>query len=280
MSKEYCLYIHTCPNGKVYIGITSKRPKDRWAGGCGYKTQLFGKAIKKYGWENIKHEVLYENLTKEEARVLEIWMIDKYNSKNPKYGYNQTIGGDGACGHFVTDAQRKKLSEHALKVWSNPQTREHLVAHLREISKKNIGRKMSPSAIQKTTEALSIKVDQYTKDGQFVQTHNSLMKAAKSVGKDSNSAIVACCKGKRKSYLGFIWKYNGEPLTSEHLAWANFHDYYNKKAITAYDLDGNLIETFESIHDAGRKYGISYKSIHHACNSKSHILQGYIWKYS
>lgn len=26
----YCVYKHTSPNGKVYIGITKKKPNDRW----------------------------------------------------------------------------------------------------------------------------------------------------------------------------------------------------------------------------------------------------------
>jgi len=52
----------------VYIGITCKNPLDRWASGFGYEHQVyFFRAIVKYGWINMKHEVLYEVLTKEEA---------------------------------------------------------------------------------------------------------------------------------------------------------------------------------------------------------------------
>lgn len=32
----YCVYKHTTPNGKVYIGITSKNPLKRWNNGIGY----------------------------------------------------------------------------------------------------------------------------------------------------------------------------------------------------------------------------------------------------
>lgn len=35
--KKYFLYKHTFPNGKVYIGITSRvNPERRWLGGRGY----------------------------------------------------------------------------------------------------------------------------------------------------------------------------------------------------------------------------------------------------
>ena len=40
MQNNFCVYKHTCPNGKVYIGITGKKPKHRWGkDGSGYKKQ-------------------------------------------------------------------------------------------------------------------------------------------------------------------------------------------------------------------------------------------------
>lgn len=94
--KKYSVYMHTCPNGKVYIGITSINPLKRWKNGQGYyKNDHFFKAIKNYGWDNIKHEILFVNLTEEEACQKEIELIASYNSNNPNYGYNNTIGGKG-----------------------------------------------------------------------------------------------------------------------------------------------------------------------------------------
>ena len=37
MQNNFCVYKHTCPNGKVYIGITCQNPIKRWKGGSGYK---------------------------------------------------------------------------------------------------------------------------------------------------------------------------------------------------------------------------------------------------
>lgn len=57
--KRWILYRHTSPSGKVYIGITSKSVNKRWNGGRGYKTCIyFYNAILKYGWDNIKHELM------------------------------------------------------------------------------------------------------------------------------------------------------------------------------------------------------------------------------
>jgi predicted GIY-YIG superfamily endonuclease len=35
--KKFVLYKHTCPNGKVYIGITCQKPQIRWNYGKGYQ---------------------------------------------------------------------------------------------------------------------------------------------------------------------------------------------------------------------------------------------------
>lgn len=95
MGKDYCVYRHTSPSGKVYIGITCRNPLYRWNGGKGYsENRIFFDAIIKYGWDNFKHEILYDSLTKEEAEKTEIELIEKHKSNQIEYGYNHSIGGD------------------------------------------------------------------------------------------------------------------------------------------------------------------------------------------
>lgn len=50
--KSYTVYRHTSPSGKVYIGITCRKPEYRWNHGKGYKEidqPVLYRAIKKYG---------------------------------------------------------------------------------------------------------------------------------------------------------------------------------------------------------------------------------------
>lgn len=90
----YIVYMHTCPNGKTYVGITQQEAKRRWNNGRGYiGNEYFTRAIKKYGWANIKHEILFENLTKQEAAEKEIELIAMNKSDDRRYGYNQNKGG-------------------------------------------------------------------------------------------------------------------------------------------------------------------------------------------
>ena len=93
--RNFIVYKHTSPSGKIYIGITCKKPKVRWNNGNGYKHNgHFYRAIKLYGWDNILHEVLFENLNKEEAILTEKFYIALYDSTDPLKGYNITYGGD------------------------------------------------------------------------------------------------------------------------------------------------------------------------------------------
>ena len=67
--KTYTIYYHTFPNKKMYFGQTCQKLEDRWGkDGKGYIQQpIMWNAIQKYGWDNIKHEILVENLTDEEV---------------------------------------------------------------------------------------------------------------------------------------------------------------------------------------------------------------------
>lgn len=118
MSDCYSVYVHIFPNGKKYFGITSNKPKKRWNYGVGYRDQpVIYHAIKKYGWNNIKHIILYENLTKGQACEKEKKLIKKFNTTNRKNGYNVSFGGeDGCAGLKRTEQQRKIIKEKCTEV--------------------------------------------------------------------------------------------------------------------------------------------------------------------
>ena len=94
MKKLYIVYVHITPDGMYYYGVTNNI-KNRWKGnGIGYKETSLQPYIEKYGWENIQHKVLFENLPKEDALKIEDSLIvsgwekgnciNKYRSGNIK----------------------------------------------------------------------------------------------------------------------------------------------------------------------------------------------------
>ena len=81
------IYIHRFPNGKKYVGVC-QCCKDRWQNGNGY---AFNKEmyddIKKYGWENIKHDILLEINDSDLAYKIERILIDELELVEK--GYNR-----------------------------------------------------------------------------------------------------------------------------------------------------------------------------------------------
>lgn len=75
-------------------------------------------AILKYGWENIEHNILFENLTQEEAQEKEKELIAQYKTNIRRYGddfgYNLTDGGEGTLGHFVPESLKQKSKDRLL----------------------------------------------------------------------------------------------------------------------------------------------------------------------
>lgn len=92
MSKEYVVYKHTCPHGKSYIGITSDYEKRCYTHQTTSECKAFYDAIMFFGWDNIKHEILMQGLSKEEAVIQEELLINEYNSLYPN-GYNLRLKG-------------------------------------------------------------------------------------------------------------------------------------------------------------------------------------------
>ena len=92
---RYTVYKLTDPEGKIYIGCTGQTVERRWHGGAGYRGSVFyDEAIQRYGWQNIKKEILCEKLTKVGGEKLEEWFVNYYDSMNPDKGYNRMTGGN------------------------------------------------------------------------------------------------------------------------------------------------------------------------------------------
>lgn len=128
--ENWKVYMHKSPSGKVYIGITKRDLKTRWVNGEGYKTcPIFYNAIKKYGWENIEHKLLFENLNNISAKLIEIDLI--YYYKSIDMSYNLTDGGQGQLGihkygkenpfygHSQSEDTKRKISNAQVGVNNN-----------------------------------------------------------------------------------------------------------------------------------------------------------------
>lgn len=230
--RNYCVYKHTSPYGKVYIGMTCQEPIKRWKYGWGYKNNHhFDSAIQKYGWDNFEHEILFTDLTVDEASIKEQELVKKYQSNNPKFGYNISSGGYGGReGVLQNDEAKRKVSEankgrfvgvknyfYNVRKYKeeNPFYGKHHSEETKEkLSNIHKGKKMSDDFKRKISKAMTgknnpraKKVSQYDLDMNLIQTWDYLRLAANTLG-ITEKDIRNCCKGNRESYKGYIWKYD------------------------------------------------------------------------
>ena len=166
------VYKHTFPNGKVYIGMTKQNVYKRWFRGKGYRhNKKMLEAVKIFGWDNIKHEILFEYKTEKEALKKETELIIYYKSNNDEYGYNICTCAN-RTGVKISEESRLKISES--KKGSIPVNRKP--------------------------------VEQLDKEGNLVNKYNSVMEASKKTGIDFR-LISAVCLEKRKTTGGYIWRF-------------------------------------------------------------------------
>lgn len=256
MEQLYCVYKHTAPNGKVYVGQTKTGVKDRWKAGKGYTCHRHGwfwKAIEKYGWSNIKHEILVDDLNKKYADYYEKYFIDLYQSTDKRYGYNCQTGG--SRDYKYSEESKKKISDSLKKLYA-----------------------IAPPDINKARAVLQEKqgrrIVQYDLDGNRLAEYKSALDAFSQTGV-SNKKINACV-GRRVKRAGlFMWRY------AEN-APEKIPPYEVKNPCNQYDIDGNFIKHWDDVKDADTYYAFGKKKgvlVQHCCEGKYKTAYKYQWRY-
>lgn len=215
------VYMHTCiVNQKSYIGVTNKTMERRWHEHCQWTDRgskfVFHQAIRKYGVEAWTHEILAVVESVEEAKRLEVDLIERHGTY--RNGYNMTVGGDGLRGIVWTDERRAKLAESLRGVPKPEEMRRKISASLTGEKHYWHGRKHAPETIEKMrTAQLGEKHPGFGKRGakhhqakSFVVTHPNGTKETITGLTDfcrrlglSHSAMSVVASGKREFHKGF-----------------------------------------------------------------------------
>ena len=257
-TKEWTVYRHISPSGKVYVGITSDSVKKRWGRGSGYKNcPIFKHAIDKYGWNNIVHQVMFTGLSEDRAKNLEIDLIRHY--KNLGISYNVTDGGDGALGRYPSNETKllmsskkrgkpihpntlKAVKEHANKVRGIPLTKE-----VREkIQAANKGKKPS----FQTIEALKLYHATHPMSKERIEYMHEM--------------------ARKKGY-----KSQKEALKRNRVKIGEKH----RKEIVQFSLDGKLLDFYDAAKFASISSEVDPSSIIRCCKGKQLIGGNYLWMY-
>ena len=281
--KTWYVYIHIIPKAitgynhdKYYVGITSQdKPHWRWrANGYGYKGNChFWRAIQKYGWDNIQHDVIASGLTKSEAVQMEIKLIKLLQSNDKMFGYNSTTGGDGYT-KPQTEEMKQLLSQVARERWKNPVYREKL------------------SGVNSPNYGQGEKISQYLPKGENAskarkvvclntkEIFGCIRYATKKYGIPETN-ITKNCKHKAHSA--------GKDQHGNKLVWAYYEDYLNMsseeieqllnhKNMTSAKKVVNCLtgETYNSITEAAKDTNVDRNLIGRHVN---HQVKNPLWMY-
>jgi group I intron endonuclease len=194
-------------NDKCYIGQTRRNPEIRWAEHCKIKhtKSLLTDAIIKYGQEAFEKSILCE-ISNEELNDRELIEIYTRNTVLPN-GYNIVVGG--GANRIVHSETREKISKSLMGKIRSEETKRRISYSKRgKTHSEETKIKISESGKGKKKVNNSRKVDQYSTDGVFLKTHDSLFDAKVYVNLSSAAGIIKCCKGERKTAAKFTWKYH------------------------------------------------------------------------
>ncbi len=209
-------------NQKKYVGITSQTVQKRWKNGFGYiSSPHFYAAIRKYGWDNFEHIVLFDDLTEQEAKQKEQELIKFWNLRDSEYGYNMTDGGEGVKGLYVSNETRRKLSERMAgknhpyygkkmpkefceAISKGRQGMKFSESHKQHLKESHTGKSLSKKQRKKISDNSPVKVKVVCEE--TMQIFNSIAEITKFYNKDARH-VSECCKGKRDTWNGYHWQY-------------------------------------------------------------------------
>lgn len=321
MYGEYKVYVHINKvNGKIYIGQTKQTLEQRYNNGNGYNhCRHFYSSIKKYGWENFEHIILFENLSLDIANIIEEELIRKYDSTNQNKGYNMKSGG---LNHIPSEETRKLMSENRKgeKHWNYgrhwddgfkqrlseihkgrevpvewrekmsqgqknraPFSEEHRrKMGLSKIGEKNpmYGKDISPKLRKLLTEQAK-KVLQYDLEGNFIKKWNSTSDVSKAYNIDTSN-VVRCCIGETKSCCGFMWEYMiGDEIPEKVISYREkTREIIRKtKKVYQYNMEGYYLREFDSANEINQQIGANVNHLRECCLGKLKSYLGYRWSY-
>ena len=195
---KYCLYYHRNPvtNEIFYIGIG--RLKRAW--NFRDRNIHWKRYIKKYGLPVV--EIIKENLTKDEASILEKNLILNYGRKgyeNKGILTNITLGGEGTCG-YKWDNTRKNSHSKIMLNWMDTHKLDWIDKHKLGI----LNRKIDYNTIKNGRKGIPIV--QFDLQDNFIKKWQS----AKVIKKQLGISIDSVLSGRSKTAGGYKWKYEKE----------------------------------------------------------------------
>lgn len=215
--------------------------------------------------KNLKPNMEIIDETYDEWGFLEEYWISQMKT----WGFDLVNGTDG--GEKPPSFKGKKLSkEHKLKLKNSSQL---FFKSLKNGLPKewcdniSLAHKKNNFLPTKASESNKKKVFQFTLNGEFIKTWDSITEAADNLGLKNSSNISEVCLGKRFKSGNFRWSYTNKLIN------------YTSKTIKVnqYGLDGAFIKKWDSISIASKTLKIDESTIRKVCSGRGKTAGNFKW---
>lgn len=250
-SKKCGVYQVKCKiNNKIYVGqsidIDRRWNQHRYGKG----NVILKNAIRKYGIDNFEFTILESIITEGKSKD----DITKELYESEQLWFDKLEPYDG--GYNINKVAKPNESNY---------TRDE-----------NFGKKISRIKIENNHTGKPIV--QYTLGGEFVKEWSSSTSVQRELGFNARN-IGGCASYNTMTSNGFIWRFVGDELTVDDLEKVKNKRPRTKK-VYQYDLDGNLLGTYESLKQSATNTQYNYGCIMSVCGGRSKTYKGFIWSYS
>lgn len=248
------VYRATTPSGKVYIGITTGSLKRRAQGHIRDAVlgsqRLFAKAIRKYGPDNIRFEVIGSADTWAELCRLEIEHIRAAGSAERKHGYNRTDGGEGRSYTDPEEIERQSVCQR------------RRFARREEREKDALAKGARPFLVFRDSEVV----------GEWLV----IQECSRELGVPATK-ICACLKGRRNGAGPYTFRYVGELVDGPRLL--SKHSKVDSKRPFRVYRDGTQVGEFSSRDDCASALGLDKARILECLRGKRISQSGFMFRY-
>lgn len=253
---------------KCYIGETKYNPEIRWRRHLQTINKNIGcpalkDAIKKYGADNFKFEVLIICFD-EDRYIYEKQYIKNFNSQVPN-GYNILEGGEGGgfIGKKHTEETKQKLSESLKKFYEKSEERQK-----KSLSIKQAMKKVDMKKIIANSENYKKAVEEGRVGGR-VHKNNKDHKLSEETKQKIRESVLKYYKENQKEKRQIN-------IENHRNIMANA----TGKKVNQYTTNNEFVREYISISEAGRTSGVKKTNIQQVLSGRTKIAGGYIWKYA
>jgi len=114
--------------------------------------------------------------------------------------------------------------------------------------------------------------------GEYLAEFKSISEAGEKLH-IKTSSISICCKNINKTCKNFRWMYKDDYYNNMDKIKPIKKIKYNSRIVIQLDLNYNYINKWDSLHEADRNTGISFKNISLVCQNKRKHACGFKWMY-